>query len=186
MKTGDISPPIRSTGGYYILSLRQRLEPAGTKIVDTSDQSKTLPGTLPLARVLLPLGPKPTKAIVENVLKYAVAIGSHVTNCEMLPKLAAEVKGAVYMNLGTTRLADLSQQIRDVLAKTESGGVAEPFLSDAGVELFVRCDKAMIKQQAYVLPKRDDVERQLFEEQISALARRYNRDLKRNADIEVR
>ena len=59
-------------------------------------------------------------------------------------------------------------------------------MSDAGVELFVRCDKAVVKQLVYVLPKRQAVEQQLFEEQISAMARRYNRDLKRNADIEVR
>jgi peptidyl-prolyl cis-trans isomerase SurA len=186
MKTGDISPTIRSTGGYYILALRQRLEPVGTKIIDTSEQQKTLPATLPLARLLLPLGPKPPKAVVDNAIKIGAEIGSHISNCEMLPKIAAQVKGAVYMNLGVTRLADLSQQIRDVLAKTESGGVAEPFQSDAGVELFVRCDKAVIKQQVYVLPKREVVEQQLFEEQISAMARRYNRDLKRNADIEVR
>jgi peptidyl-prolyl cis-trans isomerase SurA len=186
MKTGDISPPVRSTGGYYILALRQRLEPVGTKILDTSGQSRILPSTLPLARILLPLPPNTPKAVTENALKIAVAIGSHVANCQMLPKMVAQVKGAVYMNLGVTRLADLSQQIRDVLAKTESGGVAEPLQSAAGIELFVRCDIAVVKQQAYVLPKREDVERQLFEEQISAMARRYNRDLKRNADIEVR
>ena len=186
MKTGDMSPPVRSTGGYYILVLRQRLEPVGTKIDDSSGQPKVLPSTLPLARLLLPLGPKPAKVMVENAIKYAAAIGSRVANCEVLSKVPAEVKGTVYMNFGMARLADLSPQVRSALAKTESGGVAEPFLSDAGVELFMRCDKAVIKQQVYVLPKREDVERQLFQEQISAMARRYNRDLKRNADIEVR
>jgi peptidyl-prolyl cis-trans isomerase SurA len=185
MKTGDLSPPVRSTGGYYILILRQRLEPVGTKI-DTSEQQKPLPATLPLARLLLPLGPKPAKAMIENGLKYAAAIGSRITNCEMLSKVPAEVKGTIYMNFGMARLADLSPQVQSALAKTESGGVAQPFLSDAGVELFVRCDKVVVKQQVYQLPKREDVERQLFEEQISAMARRYNRDLKRDADIEVR
>jgi len=186
MKTGDMSPPVRSTGGYYILVLRQRLEPVGTKIDDTSGQPKTLPSTLPLARLLLPLGPKPTKPMIETALKYATMIGSHVNSCEMLSKVPTEVKGAVYMNFGMARLADLSPQVRDALAKTESGGAAAPFLSDAGIELFVRCDKAVIKQQVYVLPKREQVEQQLFQEQISAMARRYNRDLKRNADIELR
>ncbi len=186
MKTGDLSPPVRSTGGYYILSLRQRLEPAGTKIEDTSGQPKTLPGSLPLARLLLPLGPKPAKALIESAIKFAATIGSRVTSCELLSKVPAEVKGSVYMNFGMARLADLSEQVRNALAKTEPGGAAEPFMSAAGVELFVRCDKAVVKQQVYELPKREDVERQLFSEQISAMARRYNRDLKRNADIEVR
>ena len=186
MKTGDISPPIRSIGGYYILALRQRLEPVGTKIVDTSEQQKTLPSSLPLGRLLLPISPKSPKPLIENVFKIAAQLREHITSCEMLPKLAAQVKGTVPMNLGMTRLADLSQQIRDALAKTESGGVTEPFLSDAGIELFVRCDKAVPKLQAFVMPTRDQIQEQLFNEQISAMARRYNRDLKRNADIEVR
>lgn len=186
MKTGDISPPIRSIGGYYILALRQRLEPVGTKIADTSAQSQTLPSSLPLGRLLLPISPKSPKPEIENVLKIAAALREHITSCEMLPKIAAQVKGTVPMNLGMTRLADLSQQIRDALAKTESGGVTEPFLSDAGVELFVRCDKAVVKLQAFVPMTREQVQEQLFSEQISAMARRYNRDLKRNADIEVR
>ena len=40
------------------------------------------------------------------------------------------------MNLGMARLADLSQPIRDVLAKTEPGGVAQPFQSAAGKLLY--------------------------------------------------
>jgi len=186
MKTGDLSPPIRSTGGYFILALRQRLEPVGTKIVDPSAESQTLPATLPLARLLLPLPPKTPKNIIDGAMKIANEIATHVSSCDMVPKIAAQVKGAVYMNLGMARLADLSQQIRDVLAKTEPGGVAPPFQSDAGIELFVRCDKAIVKLQAYQLPTREQVENQLFSDQISAMARRYTRDLKRDADIELR
>jgi len=186
MKTGEMSPPVRSTGGYYILVLRQRLEPAGT-VIERSDPSKTpLPASLPLARILLPLGPNPNKALTENVMKVAEAIRSHISSCQMLPKLAQEVKGSIYMDLGNAKLSDLSQQIRDVLSKTESGGAAPPFQSAAGIELFVRCDKVVVKKLPFVLPTREQVEQQLFEEQISALARRYDRDLKRNADIEVR
>ena len=36
------------------------------------------------------------------------------------------------------------------------------------------------------MPTRQQVEDQLFQQQISALARRYMRDLKRDADVEVR
>jgi len=186
MKTGDLSPPIRSTGGYFILALRQRLEPVGTKIADPSLQSQTLPASLPLARLLLPLPPKTPKDIVDKAMGVAADIGSHISSCEVIPKIAAQVKGAVYMNLGMARLADLSQPIRDVLAKTEPGGVAQPFQSAAGIELFVRCDKAIIKLQAFVPPTREQVQEQLFSEQISAMARRYTRDLKRDADIELR
>ena len=120
MKTGELSPPIRSTGGYYILALRQRLEPAGTKIPTAPEQPKVAPTSLPLARVLLPLPPKTTKAVDENVLKIADAIRSHITNCQMLPKIVQQVKGAVYFDLGNAKLSDLSEQIREVVLENRA------------------------------------------------------------------
>ena len=66
------------------------------------------------------------------------------------------------------------------------GETAAPFLSDAGVELIGRCDKHVEVKTAYVMPTRQQVEDQLFQNQIATLARRYLRDLKREANIQVR
>ena len=186
MKTGDMSQPIRSTGGYYILLLRQRLEPADAEIVEADPTSVALPASLPLARLLLPVPPTSKKELLDQALKFAENIRQNISNCQILPKIAEKIPHSVYQDLGMMKLSDLSQQIRDVLAKTEPGGAAAPFMSAAGVELFVRCDKAIVKKQKFILPSRDEVEHQLFNEQISAMARRYDRDLRRNADIEVR
>lgn len=187
MKTGDMSEPIRSTGGYYILVLRQRFEPEGTKIEEKKPEETALPASLPLGRILLRLPPKPPKDYVEKVMQIAKQIQQVVTSCDMAEKsITKSVPGSLYFPLGTIKLADLNEQTREALSKTESGGVAEPFLSDAGVEIFVRCDKREIKRVAWQSPTREQIEQQLFNEQISALARRYNRDLRRNADIETR
>jgi peptidyl-prolyl cis-trans isomerase SurA len=187
MKTGDMSDPIRSIGGYYILVLRQRFEPAGTKIEEIKPSAETLPPVVPLGRILLRLPPKPPKEYLDKVMIIAKQIQDAVTSCEMAEKVIPKtVPGALFFDLGMTRVSDLNQQTRDVLAKTESGGVADPFVSDAGVEIFVRCDKRIVKQEVFPIPTREQVENQLFSEQISALARRYNRDLRRSANIEVR
>jgi peptidyl-prolyl cis-trans isomerase SurA len=69
---------------------------------------------------------------------------------------------------------------------THPGEAAPPFLSEAGVELIARCDKRIIQQTAYTMPTKAEVEDQLFQTQIAALARRYLRDLKRDANIQVR
>ena len=186
MKTGEMSPPIRSIGGYYILLLRQRYEPAGTKIVQVTPSAATLPDALPLGRILLRLPAKLPADYLPKVMGIANQIRAAIPNCEAAASVPEKVPGSMYFALGTIRMADLNPQTRDALAKTESGGVAEPFRSDAGIEIFVRCDKAAIKLVEYPVPTRDQVEQQLFSEQISALARRYNRDLRRNANIEVR
>ena len=96
------------------------------------------------------------------------------------------MKGAVYMNLGTMHLTQLSQQMQAALANTGPGQTTQPFHSAAGVELIVRCDAAPPKITTFKMPTRDQIEQKLFEEQITVLARRYMRDLRRNADIETR
>lgn len=190
MKTGDMSPPIRSIGGYYILVLRQRYEPAGTKLEDDKPETVGLPATVPLGRLLLRLPPKPTADYMEKVMQIAHQIQSAVAqapqSCEFAAKVPSQAPGVLYLPLGQTRVADLNDQARAALEKTELGGVAAPFRSDAGIEIFVRCETKVAKKVSFPVPTREQIENQMFSEQISALARRYQRDLKRSANIETR
>lgn len=186
MKTGDISEPIRSTGGYYILLLRQRYEPVDAKIEQYVPTAADLPATLELGRILLRLPPKTDADYMQKVMAIAGQIQEGVHGCAVASKLPSQMPGVLYFPLGNVRLADLNEQARNALAKTEPGGNAVPFRSDVGVEIFVRCDKPIIKQVRWQEPTREQVENQLFNDQISVLARRYTVDLKRNAHIEVR
>ena len=90
------------------------------------------------------------------------------------------------MKLGDAKLADLSPQIQTAMKDSKPGDAAAPFLSEAGVELITRCDKRPPQLTAYTLPTRQQVEDDLFQSQIAALARRYLRDLRRDANIQVR
>jgi peptidyl-prolyl cis-trans isomerase SurA len=186
MTVNSVSPPIRSIGGYYVLALRARQEPMGTKI-DKPVEADTGPdSTLPLARLLLPLGASPSKETIESAMKIAAGLRANYSGCDMLQKVPQQLTGAVYMNLGNMKVGDLSPEIQKALAATHSGEMAAPFVSEAGLELIGRCDKKVVVQTAYVMPSREDVENQLFQQQISAMARRYMRDLRRGVDVEVR
>jgi peptidyl-prolyl cis-trans isomerase SurA len=103
-----------------------------------------------------------------------------------LDDLHKKMNGTVYMDLGDAKLADLSPQIQEAMKNTHPGEAAMPFLSEAGVELIGRCDKRIEAKTAYVMPTQQQIEDQLFQNQISAMARRYLRDLKRDANIQVR
>lgn len=186
MPVGSISPPVRAAGGWYVLALRGRQEPAGTDVTPINPNPDYPAGSLPLARLLLPMGPSPAKAEVEQAMKIGAQIKGHVVSCQGMDKVAEQIKGSVYNDLGVTRLADMSKQIQDAMANTQPGETANPFQDEAGIEIIGRCDKRPEIRQAFQIPSRDDVEQQLFEEQISALARRYKRDLKRDADIQIR
>lgn len=185
MRPGQISKPFRAGSGYYMLALLARQEPEGAK-APPPPPSKYPPGVLPLARVLLPIGPTAPKQLVQNALHAASVIRTHIANCEMLPDLISKVRGAVYTKLGAMPLNQLSHGMRDALATTGPGDTTQPFRDAAGIELIVRCDSAPPKFTAFKMPTRDQIEQQLYQEQISVLARRYMRDLRRDADIETR
>ena len=185
MDTGAVSQPVRAIGGYYILALRAVQEPVGTKAPVVQEDTNPA-GMMPLARILLPLGPKPTQAIAEDAMKAAAQLRVHIQNCDHLDKIPEVIKGAVYMNLGMTKVGDMSPDMQAVLAKTKSGEVAMPFLSAAGVELIVRCDKRAPVMNVFQMPTRSQVQDRLFDQQITAYANRYKRDLKRDANIDVR
>jgi len=189
LTVGSITPPIRSAGGYYILALRDRQEPAGTKLPDPATLQPTpeRPGYLPLSRILLPLPPKAPPNYLENAMNAANTIRQRVQSCEQAQKMISEIKGVVFMKLGEMKLSDLSEQMQAELAKTQSGEPTEAFRSSAGSEIIARCDKAAPKPSAaFVMPTRKQVEDRLFQQQISMLARRYIRDLKREGNVETR
>jgi peptidyl-prolyl cis-trans isomerase SurA len=186
LEVGQITPPIRSTGGYYVLALRERQEPLGTKVAAEPTGPSGPAGTLPLARLLLPINPHGPKEQIAQAMEVAGQIASHYAGCQSLEEVHKKLPGSVYMNLGDAVLADLSPQIRDALKNSKSGDAAAPFMSDAGVELIARCDKRQQVLTAYTLPTRQQVEDELFQNQIAALARRYLRDLRRDSNIQVR
>jgi len=186
LAVGEISTAIRSTGGYYVIALRERQEPLGTKI-DAVPTGPTGPaGTLPLARLLFPVGSDVAKEQLEEILKVANTIQQRYGGCAQLDDLSKKMTGTVYMDLGDAKLSELSPQIQEAMKNTRPGDAALPFMSEAGVELIGRCDKRVEIKTAYVMPTQQQVEDQLFQNQISALARRYLRDLKRGANIQVR
>jgi peptidyl-prolyl cis-trans isomerase SurA len=186
MNVGDVSEPIRAAGGYYIIVLHDRQQPAGTKIADAPPQPTTPAGTLPLVRVLLPIGNKPDKALTERALQVAAIVRSRIHDCERARDVVSKMPGALYMNLGTMKLTDLSAELQSAIAKTAPGGITDPLVSSAGVEIIVRCDKAVPKESVTVIPTKDQVEEQLYEAQMTILARRFLRDLRREADVETR
>jgi peptidyl-prolyl cis-trans isomerase SurA len=186
MTVNAVSEPIRSIGGYYILGLRARQEPLGTKIDTPTEAAITPDSMLSLSRLLLPLGPSPSKDNMDSASKIAANVRAAFNGCDMLSKMPEQLKGAVYMNLGNMRVGDLSPEIQKALTSTHSGEMAQPFISAAGVEMIARCDKKIVVQTAYAIPSRQDVENMLFDQQISAMARRYMRDLRRGVDVEVR
>jgi peptidyl-prolyl cis-trans isomerase SurA len=186
MEVGQVTAPIRSTGGYYMMGLRDRQEAANFVLPDPASLKPT--GPLTVARLLLPVPPNAPKNYLDNVTKLAVQIHDHVNGCDVLPKMQEQIKGLVYQDIQKMglKITDLSQEIQDAINKAGPGEATPPFRSPAGVEMMVRCDKKAPVKTKWALPNRQEVEENLFDQQITVLARRYLRDLRRQANVETK
>src|SRR6185295_14697124 len=166
--------------------LRDRREPLGTMIEEAPTTATNADTPLPLDRLLVPLGGSVDPMIKERATALGKQIRDSVRSCNDLPNVQKQLQGSVYQKLGDTKPADLAQDLRDALLKTEPGKVVEPFFSPAGLEIIMRCDTPLQKLVAFTLPTRQELEQQLFIQQMTVLAKSYLRDLRRNAVVETR
>jgi peptidyl-prolyl cis-trans isomerase SurA len=136
--------------------------------------------------LLLALPAKPPEDLKQNAMKFARELRGRVDSCPKLQQIAKQIEGSSYMNLGTMRPNQMSPELRKALENTSPGEVAEPFISSAGVEIIVRCEPKAEKIVAFQIPSRDEIENRLFQERMAIMARRYLRDLRRDAVVEYK
>jgi peptidyl-prolyl cis-trans isomerase SurA len=187
LKPGELAGPVRSEGGYYVVALRDRREPIGTVIEETAANGAFDPETpIPLDRLLVPLPPNAVDEIKQRAIELGTNIRNSARTCNDLPQISAQLMGSVYTRLGQMKPATLASDLSAALAKTEPGKVVEPYFSPAGLEIIMRCDPPPPKPVVFKLPTRDELQQQLFVQQMSVFARSYLRDLRRNAVVETR
>jgi len=107
------------------------------------------------------------------------------SSCADFSQLAKEVGSPRSPSLGKFALKDLSPVIRNVVKDVEAGKISDPVKMPDGVLVLMVCGReggtSVIK-----LPERDDISDQLMSERMALSARRYMRDIRLAAVIDVR
>jgi peptidyl-prolyl cis-trans isomerase SurA len=85
--------------------------------------------------------------------------------------------------LGWIRIGDLPPAFAEVLVDLPIGQLTEPLQGPAGIHLIMVCDRRGAVQS---VPQRDDIAQRLEAEQLDRLARRYLRDLRQQAFVDIR
>ncbi|HEX3485412.1 MAG TPA: peptidylprolyl isomerase [Micropepsaceae bacterium] len=186
LRPGQTTAPIRAEGGFYVLQLRDRREPIGTKVTPTQTAALDPDAPVPLERLLIPLPAAADAMLKERAMALGNNVKGQIRSCADLQPIAKQLQGSVYTKLGDTNPKDLDPVLRDALLKTGPGEVVPPFFDLAGLELIVRCDMAPPKLVAFELPSREQLQQQLFVQQMGIYAKSYLRDLRRDAVVETR
>jgi peptidyl-prolyl cis-trans isomerase SurA len=170
MHPGQLSQPITTTNGVYILLLRQKREGTGATVVN-----------LRQAAISLPDGASPQE--VSAAEAKLVALRKKVKGCETLEGEANKMPGVVAADLGETEVKDLRPAFQTAVANLKVDEVSEPIRTDVGLHLIAVCSRHASGVAAVT---KADITDRLRGEQLSMFARRFLRDLRNSATIETR
>lgn len=202
MSPGGVSEPVRAAGGYYVIGLREKRLPKDSKVATPEAAGPAKPqvaqkmkGTLTLGRVAIPLSDGASKAKQEQAKALSVELYRSINGCATAGQVASS-RGAKFEMLGSITVKDMAPQFVKILEQTPNGRATPPLRGAAGVELFVICSGGMVPAPGLQTAgatttkakdvTKEDVENRLFNQELSMLARRYLRDLRRDATIEMR
>jgi peptidyl-prolyl cis-trans isomerase SurA len=155
-----ILDPIVADDGIYILALRNRREP----------QEET--SRLQLRQLIA------TDGEIETLER---AMG-RVDNCAALDGYAEDRDELLAIDLGETKLSDLAVASQALLTDLQPGEVSAPFEMSAGWSSLYVCGR---QDGAENLPSRDQIENQLFGQELGLISERELRNARREATILV-
>ena len=171
---GAISEPVASGGGYYLYWLRDRGVIGAVNPFDAMVELK---------QVVLPLFTTSEEPDVARALARAGSIAATVRGCGAMDAMIQEVGNTQSGDLGRIRIGDMPVRFREVVAALGVGQASAPLRSDTGIHVLIVCERTDADPD---IPERDEVARSIRDERFEMLARRYLRDLRREAVIEYR
>jgi peptidyl-prolyl cis-trans isomerase SurA len=169
------SDPIRTPAGWHILFVADRRNFASAKPDDLR---------LNLVQMTLALPVNASPAEVDQATAEARKAMGSVHQCGDLHVVSRTLKGASSGDLSNVRVADLAsnRQMYDEIPKLPIGGAAGPYRVAEGLQVVSLCSK----EGNNGLPTRDAISQQILLTKLEAASRRYMRDLRRQATIDVK
>jgi peptidyl-prolyl cis-trans isomerase SurA len=170
LRPGQLSAPIATKDGVYIIYLRNKRAGAGATLVDLKQAALALPATA-------------TPADVDAARAKLMSVRAAAKGCDDLESVAAKSPGVVAGDLGEAEIADLAPEFKQAAQTLSPGQISEPIRTAVGLHLVAVCGK---RTSGGAQMSRDQIENRLFGQQLSMVSRRYMRDLRNSATIETR
>jgi peptidyl-prolyl cis-trans isomerase SurA len=168
MRPGMLSPPIRTLSGFHLLLLLNERQSSLGEV------------SLHLKQIVFEWPEGASEAQIQSLAARAEAARGRIAGCAELDAQAAIVGAQGSGDLGTVKPGDLPPAIRDVVMTLPVGQASPPLRFSGGLRILVVCER---KDSGIDRAKIRDG---LAGQRLDMLARRYMRDLRRSANIDVR
>jgi peptidyl-prolyl cis-trans isomerase SurA len=174
MGPGMVSNPIAVPGGISILAVQD------TRKVLTADPRDAV---LSLKQVSIAFPKGTAREQAEPLLARFAEAARNIGGCGGADKIATDFRGEVVTS-DQVKMRDLPPALQQLMLPMQVGQATQPFGSlEEGVRILVICGRDEVNANE---PTYDEVYAQLNEERVNMRARRYLRDLRRDAVIEFR
>jgi len=174
LQPGQVSEPLRSAAGYHLLLILDRRVNQG---LDDRQITATL------SQLYLPLTPNPSREEIASQQQLARTMSDAAASCDDLEALGREAGSPLSGSLGSVDVNALPPHLRRVIRPLKAGEISPPVRSGNGIALLMVCER---DERDTSEEGRKRVERQLRAERLAAESRRYLRDLRRTAFVDVR
>ena len=176
MRPGELSPPIRAGAGYYLVLVLDRRSGRSAGPEDS---------LVHLVQIVFPLPPQATEQMRRAAIVEAQGARTAAKSCEELLKIGKEKGSAQLSSEGRLRVDQVTPAMRNIVLGLEVGQASPPIVQKNGVGVIMMCEKAAPSGPPTV-PSRDEIAETLMRQRLETLARRYMRDLRRTAFVDVR
>jgi len=175
MRPGELSAPIHTGAGYYLLLVLDRRSGRSAGPEDT---------LLHLVQIVFPLPVQAPEAMRRAAIIEAQNARTTAKSCEELLRIGKEKGSPQLSSEGRLRLDQIAPAMRNIVLGLEAGQTSQPIVQKNGVGVIMVCEKAA--PAAATIPTREEIAETLMRQRLDTLARRYMRDLRRTAFVDVR
>lgn len=169
LEVGQLSRPIPVDGGVYIVYMRDKRDGAAASLVQ-------------IKQVMIELPETATDADIAAAAQRLETLRPQLTCDTMLARATSE-QGLLGADLGEADVQNLAPQFQQVARSAEVGTISTPVRTPLGLHLLAVCGRRVGGLEA---PNPREVENQLFRQNLATLGRRYMRDLREDALIEMK
>jgi peptidyl-prolyl cis-trans isomerase SurA len=168
MKVGEVSGPVRGLTGYYILFLRNRKTISGGEV------------SVRLTQIFLDMPPEDQQAERAARLAEAENLRAQIDSCATAEEIAKASGAPGSGDLGLMNVTDLSPKLRSLVESLPLEQPSEAINIAGSLAILVVCER-----QGGAID-RSRIENNLMAQRVENLARRYLRDLRRQANVDLR
>ncbi|MEM9443047.1 MAG: peptidylprolyl isomerase, partial [Pseudomonadota bacterium] len=186
LRPGDVSEPLRSPVGFYIFQLRDRRLGAAP----STEGGERTPVEVQLSQVLFEadIG---NDEILSAKVDQANSLRARLTDCAAVNAVAEELQAPASGDLGWLKVSDLPVVLANAVRELPEGEISTPLQGPGGVHLLMVCDRrgGDVPESGNTIASEEDrqkIAEQLERERLDRLARRYLRDLRKQAFIDIR